>query len=148
MTEILFVTALAVVAIYDIKKKEIPDRYVLFIVLLAVLDALTSAEWSFTSRLLGAVCVSVPLLCIAVAVKGAFGGGDVKLMAAGGLFLGWRLILTSAALAFLAAGGYVAVLLCLKCVTKKTEIAFGPFLCMGMLISLLWGEEIVLWYIQ
>lgn len=148
MIEILFVAALAVISSYDIKKKEIPDRCVLVLVLLAVIDAITSEKWNVRFRLTGAVCVSVPLFAIAMTVKGSFGGGDVKLAAAGGLFLGWRLIVISGVIALFAAGGYVAVLLCLKRATKKTEIAFGPFLCIGMTLSLFCGKEIISWYIR
>ena len=89
---------------------------------------------------------------VAVITKGAFGGGDVKLMAAGGLFLGWRLILTAAVIAFMTAGSYIFVQMCVnrqenKRKTRKSEIAFGPFLCEGMIISLTAGEKLIQWYL-
>ena len=114
MINFLFVTALAVVAIYDIKEKRIPNLCVLLIAVLAVIDRLISGRGSFASGIFDVLCVSTPLLMIAVITKGAFGGGDVKLMAAGGLFLGQRLILTAAVIAFMTAGSYIFVQMCVN----------------------------------
>ena len=152
MINFLFVTALAVVAIYDIKEKRIPNLCVLLIAVLAVIDRLISGRGSFASGIFDVLCVSTPLLMVAVITKGAFGGGDVKLMAAGGLFLGWRLILTAAVIAFMTAGSYIFVQMCVnrqenKRKTRKSEIAFGPFLCEGMIISLTAGEKLIQWYL-
>ncbi|MFR8671481.1 MAG: prepilin peptidase [Christensenellales bacterium] len=152
MINFLFVTALAVVAIYDIKEKRIPNLCVLLIAVLAVIDRFISGRGSFASGMFDVLCVSTPLLMIAVITKGAFGGGDVKLMAAGGLFLGRRLILTAVVIAFITAGSYIFVQMCVnrqesKRKTRKSEIAFGPFLCEGMVISLTAGEKLIQWYL-
>ena len=88
MINFLFVTALAVVAIYDIKEKRIPNLCVLLIAVLAVIDRLISGRGSFASGIFDVLCVSTPLFMVAVITKGAFGGGDVKLMAAGCFWAG------------------------------------------------------------
>ena len=62
-----------------------------------------------TERMLGALCVSVPMLGITVLAPGSFGGGDVKFMCAAGALLGWRHILWSAAAGIFSAGVYVPV---------------------------------------
>lgn len=148
MMKILFVTALAVISFYDIKKKEIPNRYVLMIIVLAMIDAILIGKWDLPCRAIGMLCVSVPLFIVAVITKGAFGGGDIKLMAAGGFFLGWRLILAAAIIAFLAAGIYSIALLVIKRGARKHEIAFAPFLCMGMAVSLAAGNRLIQWYLN
>ncbi len=76
--------------------------------------------------------------------KESMGGGDVKLMAMIGAFLGWKL----AILAFFIApffGGVVGIIEKIR--TKDSTIAYGPFLVLGSLVSLFWGEWIIQWII-
>lgn len=70
------------------------------------------------------------------------GGGDVKLMAMVGAFMGWKLALLSFFLApfFGALYGIVE-----KIRTKESTIAYGPFLVLGALLSLFMGEAIIRW---
>ncbi len=77
--------------------------------------------------------------------KEAMGGGDVKFMALIGAFMGWKLAL----LAFFIAPFFGAVYgLIEKIRTKDSAIAYGPFLALGALISLFWGEKIIEWIIH
>ncbi len=74
----------------------------------------------------------------------AMGLGDAKLMAVIGGFLGWRAI----PLVFLVAaliGAVVGVMSYFK--TRDREIPFGPFLALGALIVMLWGNQIVHWWV-
>ena len=61
----------------------------------------------------------------------------MKLSAACGLVLAPERNLEAFAIAVLAAGGYVAVLLALGKLRKDSQIPFGPFLCLGTAIGLL-----------
>ena len=72
--------------------------------------------------------------------KESMGGGDIKLMAMVGAFLGWKLAILSFFIApFLGAiYGIISKLL-----TKDSTIAYGPFLCLGSLISLFYGNQII-----
>jgi len=72
--------------------------------------------------------------------KETMGGGDVKLMGMVGAFMGWKLALLTFFLApFLGAGFGIAE----KIRTKDSTIAYGPFLIMGALASLFWGDKII-----
>ena len=73
------------------------------------------------------------------------GGGDIKLMAACGLLLGWKLIL----LAFLLGCVLGAVLHLLRMKFSKAAnlLAMGPYLSVGVLIAALWGEQLINWYL-
>ncbi len=74
--------------------------------------------------------------------KESMGGGDVKLMAMVGAFLGWK----AALLAFFIAPFFGAIFgVVEKIRTKDSAIAYGPFLCLGALISLFYGNAIVDW---
>ncbi|MCA9399337.1 MAG: prepilin peptidase [Candidatus Omnitrophica bacterium] len=77
--------------------------------------------------------------------KESMGGGDVKLMAMVGAFMGWKL----AILSFFIAPFFGAIYgIYEKIRTKDTVIAYGPFLVLGSLISLFWGELIIHWIIN
>lgn len=75
-------------------------------------------------------------------VGDTMGGGDVKLMAMVGAFMGWKLALLSFFLApfFGAIYGMIE-----KIRTKESTIAYGPFLVLGALLSLFKGEAILRW---
>ena len=70
------------------------------------------------------------------------GGGDVKLLAMVGAFLGWKL----AIVAFFVAPFFGAVFGVIEKIrTKDSTIAYGPFLVLGSLVSLFWGNHILFW---
>jgi len=74
--------------------------------------------------------------------KESMGGGDVKLMAMIGAFLGWKM----AILAFFIAPFFGAVYGVIEKIrVKDTAIAYGPFLVLGSLICLFWGDAIITW---
>lgn len=72
--------------------------------------------------------------------KETMGGGDVKLMGMVGAFMGWKLALLTFFLAPFYGAGFGIVE---KIRTKDSTIAYGPFLIMGALTSLFWGERII-----
>ncbi len=77
--------------------------------------------------------------------KESMGGGDVKLMAMVGAFMGWKM----AILAFFIAPFFGAVYgIIEKIRTKDTAIAYGPFLVLGALICLFWGNAIIDWIMR
>ena len=93
------------------------------------------------------ICVSLPLYLLTIPVPGAFGGGDIRLTAACGIFLGWKLNLLALFLAVMGGGIYGMWLLATKRKGKKDHFAFGPFLCVGMAIAMFAGENILNWYL-
>lgn len=141
-----FFSVLTVVTLMDWDTMEIEDGCEIAILILAVISLFVVPEITIVQRLIGAVCVSVPMLILTILIPGAFGGGDIKLMAAAGLFLGWKLTLVSTALGILFGGAYGIAVLVTKKLDRKDHFAFGPFLCMGMALGLLFGEQILDWY--
>lgn len=79
-------------------------------------------------RILGIFAASVPLFIVAL-ITGGFGGGDIKLLAALGLCLGWQLVLLAFFGAILLGGIYAVWLLITKRAGRKDAFAFGPFIC-------------------
>ncbi len=142
-----FLGVLTVVAFVDADTMEIPNGLVIGILIIAVVAGICALAPAWKDRLIGLVCVSVPMLLITLAIPGAFGGGDIKLMAAAGLFLGWKLCLVATFLAILTGGLYGIWLLATRKKGKKEHFAFGPFLCVGMAVALFWGEQLLEWYL-
>lgn len=143
----LFFAALCAVALIDMDTLEIPDGFPFILLLLGVISCWTMPGPSVFSRIIGMFCVSIPMFLICMAVEEAFGGGDIKLMAASGFFLGWKLSLFSLFIAILSGGSWGMILLLRKRVKGTDHFAFGPFLCIGMTIALLWGEDCIRAYL-
>lgn len=141
----LLASALIVVAVIDARTMEIPSGTTITIFVLGVIAA--AADWqNWLSHLIGLFAVSLPLFLLFAATKGrGIGGGDIKLMAGCGLFLGWKLVIFG----FFAGCILGAVIhLSLMALKKASRIlSFGPYLSLGVLVSLLFGERIINWYI-
>ena len=110
----------------------------------AVSVLLSPADW--LPHVIGALCVSVPMFLLCLVIDGAFGGGDIKLMAAAGLFLGWQNTLLAMFFGIVFGGMYGIYLLATKKAGKKDHFAFGPFLCAGIVIAMLFGGPVLEWY--
>lgn len=141
-----FLVLLEVVSGVDWAIMEIPNHFVLAAFFLSVMSVVTMPGTSLQSRVLGSLAVSLPLLLLTLLVPGAFGGGDIKLMAACGLFLGVKLTLLSFAFAILTGGVYGIWLLVSGKKSSKGRFAFGPFLCLGMAAALFIGDRVWRWY--
>jgi len=147
-TKLAFLGMLVLVAVTDWRTMEIPNRFTITLAVIGVISIVTMPEISLPERLAGVFSVSVPLFLITLFVPGAFGGGDIKLMGACGLLLGWKLNLVSLFLAIMTGGSYGIWLLVTGKKGRKEHFAFGPFLCLGMFFALFWGEELLDWYLR
>lgn len=76
----------------------------------------------------------------------AMGGGDIKLIAMIGAFLGWRHVLLTIFVAALAGSVVGLGLMAFKGMSRKAHVPFGPFLSLGAVVALFWGPMIFEWY--
>lgn len=146
-TLLCFFALLAAIAWIDYKTMEIPNKLVLAVLTVGIVSLFTMPGPGIGSRIAGIFAVSLPLFLLTLAVPDAFGGGDIKLMAACGLFLGMKLILLSFAFAVLGGGIYGIFLMVFKKKDKKAHFAFGPFLCAGMALGYFFGDAAWRWYL-
>ena len=121
----------------DMAEKRIPDRLPVYMALLGVVALWLFPEHGFADRLAGTALISFPMFLLALILEGAFGGGDVKLMAAGGFLLGWRGVALAALTGMVTGGIYCIVMLAVGRLGRKDRIAFGPFLSLGLSLALL-----------
>ena len=88
----------------------------------------------------------VLLLLVVVISRGGMGWGDVKMAGLIGLVTGYLVFMALLMGMFL--GGLVAgLLLALKIKKRKEAIPFGPFLSLATIVTLLWGSDILSWYL-
>ena len=88
------------------------------------------------------------LFLIAVLAPGAMGMGDVKLTIFLGIVLGFPVIVIALFLAFITGGLVAGVLLALKKIKRKDPIAFGPYLALAGFITLLYGNQLLEWWLR
>ena len=143
---IILASILLIITMIDIDTMEIYDAFQVLLFILAI-AFITQSNLPLGDHLIGFFIISVPFYVIALITNG-MGGGDIKLIAMGGLLLGWKATLVAFFIASII-GGMVAILLVLlKQQGRKSLIAFGPYLCLGIYIAFLYGNTIFGWYIN
>lgn len=144
---LVFVTMLAAVTLTDLELRIIPNKILLVGCVGAVAIVAVGDPGSLPERLLAAALAGGLLFAAALAYPRGMGLGDVKLAAAMGLFLGREV--GPAILVALLAGSAVGLALIARdgAAARKRAIPFGPYLALGGVVGLLWGEQLVDWYL-
>ncbi|MBD2313914.1 prepilin peptidase [Desertifilum sp. FACHB-1129] len=145
---------LLALALIDIDTMTLPNALtksglVLGIVFQGVMAGIPGIIGAVTGAVLGIWLFDLVTLGGSLAFgQAAMGGGDAKLAAMMGAWLGWQLLLLAGFLACLlgAVGGTVAI--ALGWLSRRQPMPFGPFLALGTAIAALWGEWIVSTYLQ
>jgi len=143
----LLAMLIAITAI-DLAHQIIPDVITLPGIATGFVASLAAGRVPWLDSLLGIVVGGGIFFVIIVASRGGMGGGDMKLGAMLGAFLGWKVGLLAVLLGVLAGGSVAVCLLLLKRKGRKEAIPFGPFLALGGAIALLWGDAILAWYLS
>ena len=140
----LLTSALFVLSVIDFRTYEIPIGINYFIIALGVIrTAVHYADW--WNHVIGFFAVSAILYLIILVTKGrGIGGGDMKLMAVCGLFLGWKEIILAFLLGCII--GSVVHIIRMRVTKCDHVLALGPYLPMGVFISMLWGTQWISWY--
>ncbi|MPM96161.1 Type 4 prepilin-like proteins leader peptide-processing enzyme [bioreactor metagenome] len=86
------------------------------------------------------------MLLIFILSRGGMGAGDVKLSFVLGLWLGLKASIVCLMLAFILGGVIGVLLLATGIKQRKDPIPFGPFLCLGAFISLLYSPYLIYYY--
>ncbi|HYD49274.1 MAG TPA: A24 family peptidase [Terriglobales bacterium] len=74
------------------------------------------------------------------------GGGDIKLLAMIGAFLGWRGVLVTLLVGSSTGAAIGIALMVMRGADTRLPIPFGPFLSLGALVALFHGEPLLEWY--
>jgi leader peptidase (prepilin peptidase)/N-methyltransferase len=149
----IFTAALLVVTFIDFKHQIIPDSISLPGIVFGLLTSAFLPNLTFLDSLIGIVAGGGSLLLVAggyylFTKKEGMGLGDVKLLAMMGAFLGWKSILFIIMVGSLSGALVGITVMLIKKKDRKYAIPFGPFLSLGALSYLLYGQEIIRWYVQ
>jgi len=147
-----FVAALIVITVIDLYHQIIPDVISLPGIGVGLLASLLIPQITFSNSLIGVLLGGGSLFIVATFYQWLFkregmGGGDIKLLAMIGAFLGWKAVLLTILLSSLIGSVTGILMMVAKGKDFKYAIPFGPFLSLGAVISLFYGEEIVRWYL-
>jgi leader peptidase (prepilin peptidase)/N-methyltransferase len=147
-----FFASLMLVSFIDLPHRIIPDVISLPGILIGLVISLLHPQLSIKNSLIGVLLGGGSLYVVAslyhvVTKREGMGGGDIKLLAMIGAFIGWKGVLfTILCSSFI--GSVVGVTLMLfSSADSKYAVPFGPFLSLGAIIYVLWGEALINWYV-
>jgi leader peptidase (prepilin peptidase) / N-methyltransferase len=146
----IFFSLLFVISLVDLESKEIYLSTIIFGVIIAVLYILMSHfifGTNIVNNLLGGV-IGYGIIMLVVILTRGMGEGDAEIAGICGLFLGIKGILLALFIAIITGGIVGSIILLLKLKGKKSEIAFGPYIALGTIISILYGTEIIGFYLM
>jgi len=148
-----FVAALIAITVIDLYHQIIPDVISLPGIGVGLLASLIIPQITFLNSLLGILLGGGSLFLVATLYQWLFkregmGGGDVKLLAMIGAFLGWKAVILTILLSSLIGSITGIIIMVSKGKDFKYAIPFGPFLSLGAMIALFYQNEIIFWYLR
>jgi leader peptidase (prepilin peptidase)/N-methyltransferase len=150
----IFASALIVITFIDLEFQIIPDVITLPGIVLGLAASpfiladpfAVKSTLGFLNSVIGAAAGGGVFYLIVILSRGGMGGGDVKMMAMVGAFTGWKGVFLTTLVGSLTGAIAGIGLMVLSGAGRKTKVPFGPFLALGTLITLFFGEMIFNWY--
>ncbi|HLF41151.1 MAG TPA: prepilin peptidase [Acidimicrobiia bacterium] len=151
---LVFFAALLAISAVDLEHYIVPDRISLPLMAVSVplLGVAALGEGNgdaFVRALLGSVAAFGFLFALNIISPRGMGMGDVKLAVSLGMYLGWLgwgEVFLGLFLAFLLGAVVGLLLMGLRLRSRKDHVPFGPFLALGTVATVLWGDPILRWY--
>lgn len=153
----IFLSVMIVITFIDIDYQIIPDSITLPGILIGIFTgtffmpdpfASNSSIIGFRDSFLGFLIGGILFYLIAIISRGGMGGGDIKMMAMIGAFLGWKSVFLTTFIGSLFGSILGIFLMIMKGKGRKTKIPFGPFLAFGSIVTLFFGRTILDWYLN
>ena len=142
----LLISLLSIIIVTDLKYMLIPNKILLCFLVYFIIYRIISPLDPWWNPYVAGAGVSLFLLLVAIISKGGMGGGDIKLFFVIGIALGFPNVLLTFFIASII-GAVVGIIgIFLGRIKKRQAIPFGPFIALGALLSLFYGEQIMQWY--
>ena len=149
----IFCSTLIVISFIDLEFQIIPDKITLPGIPIGIIVGSFLLPDPFMrynilglkASLLGFVIGGGVFYALAIISRGGMGGGDIKMMAMVGALMGWKAVLLISFIGSCIGSIFGVFLMIFKGKGRKTKIPFGPFLALGSLVTLFYGEEILYW---
>jgi len=152
----VFISALIVITFIDLDYQIIPDVISLPGILIGLVMGIFVLIDPFSrhdplgmmNSIIGLLSGGGLFYLIAILSKGGMGGGDIKMMGMLGAILGWKGVLATTFLGSFTGSIVGITLMIAQKKGRKSKIPFGPFLALGAFITLLWGQELLNFYLR
>jgi leader peptidase (prepilin peptidase)/N-methyltransferase len=149
----LFCSALVVITFIDLEHQIIPDEISLSGIVIGFIFSFFLQGHSWLNSLLGILLGGGSLLLVAYCYqwltgKEGMGGGDIKLLAMMGAFLGWKSILFIIFASSLIGSVVGITIMLVQKKDSKLAIPFGPYLAFGAVLYIFFGTQIIHWYLN
>jgi prepilin signal peptidase PulO-like enzyme (type II secretory pathway) len=142
----LFATIFLALMATDLERRLIPNRIVYPAILLAI-----ALSWVWPDRSIGQIFAGGGLafaimLIVFIVSLGRLGFGDVKMATLMGFVVGFPAVAVGLFFTAISAGLLAAVLMLTGVVRRGQYMPYGPFIALGAIVSLFWGDTIIDWY--
>jgi leader peptidase (prepilin peptidase)/N-methyltransferase len=150
---LIFISFMIIMSFIDLDHFILPDRFTLTLIPLGILSSFFKSDFNWIDSITGLLVGGGFILIFSatyylVRKRSGMGGGDMKLMAGVGAYLGFKLALLTLMIGTIA-GTMVAIpYLLIKKKKMDSMLPFGPFLALAAVICLFWGEEIFNWWLR
>lgn len=153
LTLFLFCSALVVITFIDIEHQIIPDEISLSGIVVGFILSFFLTGHSWLNSLLGILLGGGSLLIVAYGYqmltgKDGMGGGDIKLLAMMGAFLGWKAIPFIIFFSSLIGSVIGVSIMLIQKKDSKLAIPFGPYLAVAAVFYIFYGPQLIKWYFQ
>lgn len=144
----ILASLIIVISIIDLFTTDIYTNTIWFGIAVGIIFIIIAliAKQNFLTYILGAI-LGAGVIAVIILTTHGMGWGDAELLFVIGLFLGIRLTIVTIFLSFIIGGFIGTLLIFLKIKSRKDYIPFGPFISLGALISILWGDALLKYYI-
>jgi leader peptidase (prepilin peptidase)/N-methyltransferase len=132
----------------DLEHHKVPNRLIYPAIALAFVTAPLIGGEELKTMLKGGAIGLLALSVIRMATAGGMGMGDAKLAAFIGLVVGYPYILLALLISFVVGGLIAGGMLVARRINRHDQIAFAPFLSLGAIITMLYGPEILQFWMR
>lgn len=153
VADVIFMAALIVVSFIDLDHQIIPDVISLPGIVVGLVFAVAGWGPPLVASVAGVLLGGGILYAVAAGYqlltgREGMGGGDIKLLAMIGAFLGWRGVLVTLVLGSFT-GALIGIgLMAVRGADSRVPIPFGPFLALGAVCALFCGDALIQWYLH
>lgn len=134
---IILLLGIALIAWFDIRYKQIPNRILFLLALYKIVFFSTTNSFSL-EKLIEIIIITIISILIYVIFKGKIGAGDIKLTIVISLYLSMIEFAYSLIISLILMLFYAVIMILLKKVTLKTNVPLSPFMMMGVFVALIY----------
>jgi prepilin signal peptidase PulO-like enzyme (type II secretory pathway) len=142
-------TLLIGIFFFDLQYMEVPDMLIYPLIVIATIGTLITGSVSFPDLLIAIAAALVFFGGQRLVSKGKWlGEGDVYVALAMAVMFGWKLFIVAVSFSYVIGAALCLFLLAIKSLKAKSKIPFAPFLVFGTFVTILYGNEILAWYMN